>query len=120
MESSKPILYCLLALSIACIAGGCAKKEKPVEVDPKAVEAALDGQVLELEEETLTMTDMNIQRFRVQEVTRIPDSPHVCVSVCFEYIDRGKTLAVDGTVSYEETAEGMKDARFETSEVGVQ
>ncbi len=117
MITRRLATYCLLVLSIACIAGGCGRKERPVQVDPKAIEAALDGQELQLEDETITMAGMNVQRFRVQDVTRIPDSPHVCAAVHFEYFDRGKTRVVDGTISYEETAGGLKDARFETSEV---
>jgi len=117
MNLGKSAFLCVLITIVACAAGGCGKREKPIEVDPAALEAALDGQELELEDEIIRMARDNAQRFKVKEAERLPDSSRVCVVVQFEYFDRGKTLAVGGTINYEETAAGMKDARFETSEV---
>lgn len=121
MNLTRLALYGLLAATMACAAGGCGNREKPVKVDAKTLQAALDGQELELEEENIKMAVDNVARFKVLDGTRVPDGLRVSVGVRFEYFDRGKTLDVDGTVCYEETTGGgVKDPYFETAEVKVQ
>jgi uncharacterized protein involved in tellurium resistance len=116
-------LRLLASLAVACCVAalsGCGGP-KITDPTPDEIKAVLDGQSIEMEENTETISADRVGGFTLVEISHNVKETSSCAVVKFDYSGKDSNLKVDGVVTYRwSPTQKMIEPRFETTEANAQ